>query len=209
MKVALRLMSNGKIVSGWDTGVLTADRDSIGIGETFELITLDGPPDPPPTPTGADEIDFTNVAITRESPDVRRWAITANLSSLKLYADRDAELDFTKRTGAGAWPFVTNMEGGEIQYTLWVGCYINSIWYFAACIECISRSPSDNYVPTGPTLQPGQLPNNWYYFTGSPLATYQPAPGEKVAWLLTAGAQRRDDIHIVAERSQVIVRPFE
>jgi hypothetical protein len=97
---------------------------------------------------------------------------------------------------------------GEIQYTLWIGCKINGQWHIAGSILCISRGVNDNYVPTGPTLQPGHLPANWYYFAGNPLATYQPQPGEPVAWFLTAGVQRRTDIHTIAERTNVVVVPF-
>ncbi len=118
------------------------------------------------------------------------------------------KVDFTKRFGPGAWPFVISPEGGEIQYTLWVGCSIGGRWYFAACILCITRSATDDYVPTGPTLMPGQLPGNWYFRAGPPLAGYQPKPGETVAWFLTAGCQRLGDIHAVQERTNVVTTPF-
>jgi hypothetical protein len=118
-------------------------------------------------------------------------------------------VNFTKRNGPGAWPFVTGKEGGDIQYTLWVGCFLRGAWHFAASILCISRSENDNYVPTGPVLEPGQLPKNWYYFCGDPLATYQPRPGELVAWFVTSGEQRRADTHVVRERSNIVVAPFQ
>lgn len=173
------------------------------------------PPDPPTPPTpGVDQVDLSTASIAA-SPDVRFWPIGANLTSVYINPinyevegrSADMNVDFSKLNGPGAWPFVNGPEG-EIQYTLWVGCRILGIWYFCAAIPCISRGPGDNYVPTGPTLMPGQLPSNWYYFAGSPLAGYQPAPGESVAWFLTAGFQRRQDIHTVAERTQVVLTPF-
>lgn len=48
MKIALRSLTNGKFVTMWDTGILRADREEIGIGEEFELIDLDPTPPPPP-----------------------------------------------------------------------------------------------------------------------------------------------------------------
>lgn len=56
MKVALKLVSNGKFVTGWDTGQLRADRDNIGAGETFELVVVEADPPvaaPPPQPQPA------------------------------------------------------------------------------------------------------------------------------------------------------------
>jgi hypothetical protein len=195
-------MSQSFVVSGTvtvtDTGAVTFNGQVEG-----------GPLPPiPPTPPVGDQIDLSQAVITAQSPDVRGWPIGAKLSSLGLSASSTATLDFSKRYGPGAWPFVNGPEGGEIQYTLWVGCKIGGIWYLTGSILCISRGQDDNYVPTGPTLQPGQLPGNWYYYAGSPLASYQPQPGEQVAWFLTSGVQRRNDIHQIAERTQVVLTPF-
>jgi hypothetical protein len=174
---------------------------------TFHPDTDAPPPDPPPH-DGADMIDFSTVVITRDSPDVKSWPIGAKFLRIDLSKTSDAGINFSKKNGSDAWPFVRGPEGGEIQFTLWVACNIGGVWYACGSILCISRSPTDNYVPTGPTLAPGQLPNNWYYFCGDPLQEYQPQPGEQVAWFLTAGVQRRNDIHTVAERTQVVLAPF-
>jgi hypothetical protein len=203
------------------TGVVT-------IGDHGEF-TLDGnvvgdplppiPPVPPvpPTPPAVvgDQIDLSKAQITRESPDVRGWPIGATLTQLEISpavedgpSGVNMNVAFTKLNGPSAWPFVKGPEGGEIQYTLWIGCLIGGVWNFAGSILCISRGVGDNYVPTGPTLRVGQLPGNWYYFAGSPLASYQPQPGEQVAWFLTSGVQRRNDIHQIAERTQVVLTPF-
>lgn len=192
-------------------GNLTVDTDA----HTFTLDgALDAPAIPPPPvivvpPVSAgDAFDLTDAMITRDSPDVRNWTIGATLTELGLSLTGNASINFTKRNGPNAWPFVEGPEGGDLQYTLWVGCQIAGLWWFSGSILCISRGPDDNYVPTGPTLAPGQLPNNWYYFAGNPLASYQPQPGEPVAWFLTSGVQRRNDIHVIQERTQVVVVPF-
>ena len=158
--------------------------------------------------------------------DASNWPIGARLTAIVLPASPpsgqddgsrnwDMKVDFTKRHGAGSWPFVVGPEhkpsdpgDGFLQYTLWVGCRISGQWYFAACIHCISRSATDNYVPTGPTLLPGQLPDQWYNRSSAPLVGYQPQPGETVAWFLTAGCQRMVDLHIVPERTNVVTTPF-
>jgi len=189
-------------------GTATYDPDTQHGVVDFYPDTGPTPPDPPVPPTSGDMIDFSKAVITAESPDVRGWPIGAKFTSLGLSASDNATIDFSKRYGAGAWPFVNGPEGGEIQYTLWVGCSIGGLWYFTGSILCISRAQNDNYVPTGPTLEPGQLPKNWYYYVPSPLGGYQPKPGEQVAWLLTAGVQRRQDNHAIAERTQVVLTPF-
>lgn len=167
------------------------------------------PPDPPVPPSGDDMIDLADAVITSESINVKGWTKASKLGSLLLSENGDMDVDFDKRwRQPEAWPFVIGSEGGEIQYTLWIGCLIAGLWYVSGIIRCISRSENDNYCPTGPVLRPGHLSQNCYYFAGSPLATYQPQPGEPVAWFLTSGDQRRGDIHAITERTQVVVAPF-
>lgn len=174
------------------------------------------PPIPPVDHNGQDELDMQSVIITSESPDVRGWPIASKLSSIFISpnefdaSDSNMNVDFTRRWGPGAWPIVMGPEG-EIQYTLWVASQcgnLNGPWYASAVILCISRGENDNYVPTGPAMRPGQPPQNWYYFAGGPLANYQPQRGEPIAWFLTAGVQRRNDIHALAERTQIVVTAF-
>jgi hypothetical protein len=197
------------------SGTVTVDTDAGTFSITGVVGASPKPPDPPapPTPSG-DAIDLSAAIITAQSPDVRGWPITAKLTAVYISPsvndgpDASMNVDFTKRWGAGAWPFVPGSEGGDLQYTLWVGCQILGLWYFSGPILCISRGQNDNYVPTGPVMRQGQLPDNWYYYAGSPLAGYQPKNGEQVAWFITAGIQRRNDIHVVAERTQVVLTPF-
>lgn len=196
-------------------GTLTLDPDAKTGSIVFAMDDGPTPPDPPVPPTSGDAIDLSAAVLGAQSPDVRGWPIGAQLTSVYISpAVNDGppdvtnmNVDFTKKNGPNAWPIVMGPEG-EIQYTLWVGCQILGVWHLAGSILCISRAVGDNYVPTGPTLRVGQLPDNWYYFSGSPLAGYQPQPGEQVAWFLTAGVQRRQDNHAIAERTQVVLTPF-
>lgn len=192
-------------------GILTIDEET-GHGSSSFTFPPGLPPDPGPSPTpGEDAIDLSQAILTAQSPDVRGWPIGSKLLMVGMGGFEEGQvmlLDFDKRWQPGAWPIVMGSEG-QIQYTLWVGCKIEGKWYICGSILCISRGQNDNYVPTGPTLRPGQLPSNWYYYAGSPLASYQPQPGEMVAWFLTSGVQRRTDVHEVAERTQVVLVPFQ
>lgn len=177
----------------------------IDVGVEVFVLNADGPT-PPPV---GDAIDLAAAIVTFESPDVRGWPIGTLITEFEIRPDGTIAINFTARNGAGAWPLLAGPEGGEIQYTLWIGEHIAGAWYVAGAILCISRGPDDNYVPTGPTLAPGQIAHNWIYFAGAPLAGYQPLPGERVAWFVTAGDQRRNDWHALAARSNVIVTPFQ
>jgi len=201
------------VVTATKNGITTAPQ-SVNVGPVQIVLQAASVPVPQPAqkPTSAvvskDAVDLSTAVMTSSSPDVSAWPIGARLTEITLDAVSNMGVDFSKRNGPQAWPFLDGPEGGDLQYTIWIGCQIGGVWYFAGSILCISRSPSDNYVPTGPTLQPGQLPKNWYYFAGSPLATYQPKPGEQVAWFLTSGVQRRNDMHVITERTQVVLTPF-
>lgn len=175
------------------------------------------PPHEPPLTTdiAPDAIRMDDVLTTRESPDVSFWRVGTKITEFEIADDGTIRINFDKRNGEHAWKFVRNMEGGEIQYTLWIVCFIQGRWWACGAIEGISRDVNDNYLNTGPMFAVnvegsglGQLPKNWYYFAGEPLSRYQPQIGEMVGWFVTAGAQRRDDIHLVPERSNVIVAPF-
>lgn len=207
MKMTFRVQGTVTI----DFGAATVDIGSLALTPDSTAPQVPPPvsvPVPPPLPPrGVDQIDLSQAVLTAQSPDVRGWPIGASMTEIGLSASEGMSVNFTKRNGPNAWPIVMGAEG-EIQYTLWIGCKINGQWHIAGSILCISRGPNDNYVPTGPTLQPGQVPANWYYFAGNPLSTYQPQPGEQVAWFVTAGVQRRTDIHTIAERTNVVLVPF-
>lgn len=201
-------------VTASKNGVTTSPQ-SVNVGPVLMVLTqasahVDRPSGQSSTsPTlSADAIDMSSAVITSASPDIRAWPITTRLTEITLNETINMNVNFTKRNGPQAWPFLEGPEGGDLQYTLWIGCRIGGLWYFAGPILCISRGVSDNYVPTGPALEPGQLPKNWYYYAGSPLATYQPRPGEQVAWLVTSGVQRRQDMSVIKERSNVVLTPF-
>lgn len=199
-------ISNSSItVNGDGSFVMTGNLS----GATSPVPPTGEPPTPTPgNDTPQDAINIVEMGIADGSPDIRSWPITSKLTALKLSFggnEGDNNVEFTKRWGPGSWPFVD--DGGDIQYTLWVVVKRNGAWMANGSILCISRGQNDNYFPTGPILQPGQLPNNWYYYSTA-MGNYQPAPGEQVGWFLTAGAQRRANLFVVAERTQIVLAPF-
>ncbi len=162
--------------------------------------------EPPPVPS-ADAIDLSGAIITSGTPDIRDWPLTTTITAFEIRRDGTIDINFGARQGAHAWPFVMGTEG-LIQYTLGVGCFIRGVWYISTPILCIQQDGYPNYVPTGNTLAPNKMANDWYYYAGDPLASYDPLAGETVAWFVAAGALRRGDIHEVLARSNVITAPF-
>ena len=57
---------------------------------------------------------------------------------------------------------------------------------------------------------PSGYARDWYYdpIRWSPMSGYQPAVGEQVGFLVTAGDARNNGNVIVKERSNVVVVPF-
>lgn len=136
------------------------------------------------------------------SPDVSSWAETTKITSLSLQPT-GVHVEFDKKD---SWPNVTPPGwDGPIQYTLWPVVTIGGETYTAACIEFWKGLDRNG----GPVCDPGQLPKNWYYFAGEPLASYQPAPGEEVGFFVTSGDQRQKDVHASTEKSNIVKVPFQ
>ena len=113
-------------------------------------------------------------------------------------------MEFTKRDGPGSWPDVAfGAPGDSLEYTLWIVLNINGHWYASGCVE-FWRGLDRNGGP------PSQYAQNWYYdpIRWAPMTGHQPAPGEQVGFLVTAGDARNNGNSIVKERSNVVVVPF-
>jgi hypothetical protein len=164
------------------------------------------PPAPaPPPPSGpTDAIDLHQATITGGSPaDVADWPVAATITGLNFQAN-GLRLDFTKKDGPGRWPDVVPPGwDGPLQYTVWMVVNIGGRWYTSGGVEFwygLERSG-------GP---PSLFAGNWYYNSQvwGPLANRQPAIGEQVGFLVTAGDARVKDVRSVRERSNVVVVPF-
>lgn len=162
------------------------------------------PPPPPPAPNpSGDALDLHQATVYASPMDIADWPVTARITRLDLGAN-GAAVDFTKKDGPGRWPDVTPPGwDGPLQYTLWMVVNVNGHWYTAGGVEYwygLDRSG-------GPVSQYAQ---NWYYSPAvwHELSSHQPAPGERVGFFVSAGDARAKDVHIVRERSNVVVVPF-
>lgn len=162
------------------------------------------PPPPPPAPSGpSDGLDLHSAIITGGSPaDVASWAITTQITAMDF--ENGVQVTFSKKDGPGRWPDVVPPGwDGPLEYTLWMVVNIGGQWYTSGGVEFwnglqYSGGPADQFA------------YNWYYNpqVWGPLANHQPANGEQVGFFVSAGDARVKDVHIVAERSNVVVLPF-
>ena len=151
-----------------------------------------------PTP----EFDLSQVTILN-SPDVSTWPTTAKITTLDLQAN-GARIDFTKRDGDGSWPDVPfGAPGDSLEYTLWIVLDIGGHWYASGCIEYWRGLDRNGGPPSG-------YAENWYYdsIRWGPMVGYQPAVGEQVGFMVTAGDARNNGNAIAQERSNVVFVPF-
>jgi len=187
--------------------VRASDPSTVGpFSETRAFATPAAPPPPPPTgggPAPNDAINLGLATIENSPSDVASWPATATITRLDLGVT-GAHVDFTKRDGPGSWPDVAFVTPGEtLQYTLWIVLNINGRWYASGCIQ-FWRGLDRNGGP------PSQYGQNWYYdpIRWGPMAGYQPATGEMVGFLVTAGDARNNGNVVVKERSNVVMVPF-
>ena len=160
------------------------------------------PPPPPPTPGGpSDAIDLRGAIIENSPSDVGYWPATLTLLDL---GQGGVHVEFTKRDGPGSWPDVPfGAPGDSLEYTLWIVLNINGRWYASGCIEYWRGLDRNGGAPS-------QYAQNWYYDPSrwGPMAGHQPAAGEQVGFLVTAGDARNNGNTIVKERSNVVMVPF-
>jgi hypothetical protein len=157
-------------------------------------------PVPPSPPASNDAIDLHSATIMNSPVDVADWPATARITTLDL-GQNGAFIDFTQKNN---WPDVPFLVPGEnLQYTLWIVLNINGHWYASGCIE-YWRGLDRNGGP------PSQYAQNWYYdvIRWGPMVGHQPAPGEQVGFLVTAGDARNNGNTVVRERSNVVMVPF-
>ncbi|HEV3058153.1 MAG TPA: hypothetical protein VGY48_07880 [Vicinamibacterales bacterium] len=172
----------------------------------FAFATPAQPPVVTPPPTGPAPGDALNLGLAtiQNSPkDVASWPATATITSLDL-GNNGAHIEFTKKNGPGSWPDVPFLTPGQdLQYTLWIVLNINGRLYASGCVEFWRGLDRNGGAPA-------QYAQNWYYDPGrwGPMAGYQPANGESVGFLVTAGDARNNGAAVVKERSNAVVVPF-
>jgi hypothetical protein len=139
--------------------------------------------------------------------DVASWPATTKITQLDIRADGVA-LAFSKKDGADRWPDITPPGwDGPIQYTLWILLSIKGQWAASGIIQFWYGLPASG----GDITQNNQIAKNWVYDGrwGS-LAGHQPAPGEAVGFMVTAGNARGvlDASQSIRERSDMVIVAF-
>ena len=156
---------------------------------------------PPPGGGGSGITDFAalgNVQIVGGSPDVRSWAITSRITSLR-FGPRNIHLEHTRQ---GQWPGV-DIGGALQESTMWVFFRIGGLWY-ATGGERWRVGQTDKELSAPSAIGPG-----WFYGPQwAPMTNYVPMPGELVGFMVVAGSTRADNRAPVQERSPILMIPF-
>jgi hypothetical protein len=150
----------------------------------------------------SDGIDLATVQI-HNSHDVSSWPATATITMLE-FRPTGVHVEHSKQTGADSWPdFTPPGWDGPLQYTLWIFLQIHGAWHGSGCIQ-FWRTCQENGGP------PEEFAKNWYYAADrwAPMTGHQPAPGELVGFMVSAGDARNRGVISVQERSNIVTIPF-
>lgn len=133
------------------------------------------------------------------SPNVLGWPVTSKISSIDV-APEGMHVNFDR---CAAWPPVTPPGwAGPLTYTLWLFMQIDGEWYGSGIIQFWDCDSQRN---GGPIYQDNQIARNWVYGDQwSSMKGHQPVPGERIAFMVSAGNARMQDDHLVAERSAIV-----
>jgi hypothetical protein len=172
--------------------------------QAFQELAEPAPVYTPPTqiPSGPSPNDAINLntVIIHNSPNVASWPATTKLSRLDLMPS-GAHAEFSAQS---YWPEVVPPGwSGGLQWTLWIVLNINGQWHASGCIEYWKGL----YESGGPV---SGYARDWYYdpIRWGPMAGHQPAPGEQVGFMVTAGDARNNGPNSVNERSNVVMVSF-
>ncbi len=132
------------------------------------------------------------------SPNVLSWPVTTTITRLELRST-GVHAEFTKQND---WPNVTPPGWqGPLQYTLWLFLNIGGDWYASGIIQFWRGLD----VNGGDVTANNQIALNWVYDDRwGPMVKHQPAVGERVGFMVSAGNARGQDDHVVAERSNIV-----
>jgi len=146
-----------------------------------------------------DGIDVSTAQV-HNSHEVKDRPATAIITKLE-FRPTGVHVEHTKQHD---WPDVTPPGwDGPLQYTLWIFLRVNGVWHGSGCIE-YWRGCDQNGGP------PELFAKNWYYDANrwGPMTGHQPAPGELVGFMVSAGDDRNAGTVLLRERSYVATMPF-
>src|SRR4051812_1205234 len=142
----------------------------------------------------------TNVPAVHvvNSPNTLAWPATTRLTSIEVTANGVRPVFDRCET----WPDVTPPGwGGPLRFTLHLFLNIGGTWWESGIIQFWA---CDQYNG-GPIYDDNQIARNWVYDTRwGDMVNHQPAPGELIGFMVSAGNARGQDDHGVAERSNIV-----
>jgi hypothetical protein len=170
-------------------------------------------PNPIPNP-GTDDIPIGTITVVN-SPALAPMTLTAKMTRMEITAT-DFNPDFSTE---GTWPDVVipgwiNPDGspGTLRFTLWIAVNIAGTWYASGVIQywggLVFNGGPPAYIGAP---NPASGVADWFFPGGGwgVMTSYQPAVGEQVGFLVTAGNQRRNaNDFVVSERSNVVKVPY-
>lgn len=159
------------------------------------LVTCDG------------EAAFAKATVYNSANDTASWPVTTKITKLEIRTD-GVVVTFDKKDGSQRWPDVTPPGWtGPIQYTLWLMLHVNGAWAASGIIQYWYGLEASG----GDVTKDAQIAKNWVYDgRWGPMAAHQPAPGEAVGFMVTAGNARGvpDASQSARERSNMVVVAF-
>jgi hypothetical protein len=152
-----------------------------------------------------DMIDLALVGLTRNSPDVHAWPVTAAITRVSFH-NGVTRFTFTKQDGDDRWPDVTPPGWtGPLQYTAWLFVNNGNSWVAGAFVQ-FWHGRDGSGQPNDPDV-PSYYHRNWYYSARwAPVFGHGPIqPGEPIGFMLTSG-NARDNVGPMgpSERSNIV-----
>jgi len=132
------------------------------------------------------------------SPNALAWPVTTRIQRLEL-GDQGVRVTFDR---CASWPDVTPPGWtGPLRFTLWLFEDIGGEWFGSGIIQFWGCDQASG----GAVHQDNQIARNWVYDNRwASMVGHQPAPGERIGFMVSAGNARGQDDHVVAERSDIV-----
>jgi len=145
----------------------------------------------------SDMLSPAEINVVNSSPSVLSWPITTNLTALNVSV-LGIDPSFDKED---SWPEVTPPGwDGPITHTLWLFMNIGG-WIGSGIIQYYRGLTNSG----GAIWQDNQIAKNWVYDQRwGRMQRQQPATGDVIGFMLSAGNARGQDDHIAAERSNIV-----
>jgi hypothetical protein len=161
-----------------------------------------------PTKCVDEPFDLGAATVWAAPANIAEWSETTKITRIDFRTD-GMHIEFDKADGPDRWPDYTPPGwDGPIQYTLWLALFINGGWHTSGIIQYWYGLDASG----GDVTQNNQIAINWVYDgRWGPMQGHQPAPGEKVGFMVSAGNARGvpdDSQTIVKERSAMALVLF-